>query len=94
MLTKLDVLEGGGFPPLIVAVATAANQNRVLGEVLAEAVKVILQTLTQLPLRSVSTYICSQVCCASAECQMEVIHQRSRTALHEAFKWYSLKLKQ
>ena len=40
MLTILDVLEGGGFPPLIVAVATEINQGRVLGEVLAEAVKV------------------------------------------------------
>ena len=40
MLTILDILEGGGFPPLIVAVATEANQGRVLGEVLAEAVKV------------------------------------------------------
>ena len=40
MLTILDILEGSGFPPLIVAVATEENQGRVLGEVLAEAVKV------------------------------------------------------
>ena len=40
MLTILDILEGGGLPPLIVAVATEANQGRVLGEVLAQAVKV------------------------------------------------------
>lgn len=40
MLTIVDVLEGSGMPPLVVAVATASNQNRVLGEILAEAVKV------------------------------------------------------
>lgn len=40
MLTILDVLEGSGLPPLIVAVATEDIQDRVLGEVLAEAVKV------------------------------------------------------
>ena len=40
MLTIIDILEGDGFPTLVVAVATEKIQHRVLGEVLAEAVKV------------------------------------------------------
>lgn len=40
MLTIIEVLEGGGLPQLVVAIATKAVQHRVLGELLAESVKV------------------------------------------------------
>lgn len=43
MLTIVEVLEGSGLPLLVVAVATQQSEGRILGEILAEAVKVQLQ---------------------------------------------------
>lgn len=40
ILLIVDVLEGGGLPSLIVSVASEENKDKVLGEVLAEALKV------------------------------------------------------
>ena len=42
MTTLLDMLEESGLPILCVAIAEPENQSRVLGEVLAEAVKVTI----------------------------------------------------
>lgn len=39
-VTVLELLEGAGLPPLCVAVASEELEGRVLGQVLAEAVKV------------------------------------------------------
>ena len=66
MLTILDILEGSGFPPLIIAVATEENQGRVLGEVLAEAVKVafpisILLVGKRIPFKSSTLYFTGKI---------------------------------
>ena len=42
MTTLLDILEESGMPTLCVAIAEPENESRVLGEVLAEAVKVTI----------------------------------------------------
>ena len=40
VLSVIEVLEGAGLPPLCIAVVEEADAERVMGELLADAVKV------------------------------------------------------
>ena len=88
VLTVVELLEGAGLPPLCIAVPEEEDAGRVVGEVLAEAVKVLLSCCTmQLPLLWVPE-VCRAATSVGPDWQLQTYHSTIVYSLQPAV--YSL----